>query len=94
MAQEVPQPPNEALTKRVQIVEDVPASLEVAGHLVLFFDKQLKSHLVAPLHDPVLCLYLSQIVTNSLIGTVASRLRQMKGAPERNGSGLWLPPGV
>ena len=59
MAQDVPQPPAEALTKRITIHADIPASLEVAGNIVMIFDKHLKTpHLIMPFDNIPLCLHL------------------------------------
>ena len=96
MAQDMPQPPAEALTKRITIHADIPASLEVAGNIVMVFDKHVKHpNLIMPFDNLPLCLHLVNIIQNTVLNLAANKMREMQGEqPSRNGSGLWLPPGV
>lgn len=90
---DLPKPSPEAMKKILKLELEVPASLEVAGTLTLMFDKTLqKTHLVAPIQDPVLCLLLLQVLTNTLTGVAVQTLMRQQRKP--SDSVLWTPPGM
>lgn len=91
MAAEKPPMQTTPLLKTISVPIEVPIDFEMAGAVVLVFDKQMQRPILDfPYQNVTLSMHCLNIMSNTILGHCIGAVQEK--VVEKSRSGLWLPP--